>query len=50
MLILTASTEPGLLERMAEAGADGVLDKTSDLKEIEGEVRRLARAGDDNES
>jgi DNA-binding NarL/FixJ family response regulator len=50
VLILTASFEPGHLERMAEVGADGVLDKTSDLKEIAAEVRRLTSAGDDNES
>jgi two-component system response regulator DesR len=50
VLILTASPEPGLLERMAEAGADRVLDKTSVLEEIAGEVRRLASGGNDNES
>jgi two-component system, NarL family, response regulator DesR len=50
VLILTASPEPGLLERMAEPGADGVLDKTSGLKEIVAEVRRLASGANDNES
>jgi DNA-binding NarL/FixJ family response regulator len=50
VLILTASFESGHLERMAEMGADGVLDKTSELKELAAEVRRLASAGDDNES
>ena|SRR5215203_93042 len=50
VLILTASVEAGLLERMAEAGADRVLDKTSVLEEIAGEVRRLASGGNDNES
>ena len=50
VLILTASLEPGLLERMAEADVDGVLDKTSDLKEIVAEVRRLASRRNDNES
>lgn len=50
MLILTASFESGHLEKMAEVGADGVLDKTSDLKEIVAEVRRLASAGGDDES
>jgi DNA-binding NarL/FixJ family response regulator len=42
VLILTASPEAGLLERMAEAGADGVLDKTRLPQEIVAEVRRLA--------
>jgi DNA-binding NarL/FixJ family response regulator len=50
VLILTASFESGHLEKMAEVGADGVLDKTSDLKEIVAEVRRLASAGGDDES
>jgi DNA-binding NarL/FixJ family response regulator len=50
VLILTASPEPGLLERMAEADVDGVLDKTSGLKEIVAEVRRLASGANDNES
>jgi DNA-binding NarL/FixJ family response regulator len=41
VLILTASIEPGLGGRMAEAGADGVLDKTAALTEIASEVARL---------
>ena len=41
VLILTASIEPGLQGRMAEAGADGVLDKTAALTEIASEVARL---------
>jgi DNA-binding NarL/FixJ family response regulator len=41
VLILTASLEPGLRGRMAEAGADGVLDKTAALTEIASEVARL---------
>jgi hypothetical protein len=35
---------------MADVGADGVLDKTSKLKELAAEVRRLASAGDEDES
>jgi DNA-binding NarL/FixJ family response regulator len=42
VLILTASVEAGLLVRMAEAGADGVLHKTSLLQELVAEVKRLA--------
>jgi two-component system response regulator DesR len=41
VLVLTASIEPGLRGRMAEAGADGVLDKTAALSEIASEVERL---------
>jgi DNA-binding NarL/FixJ family response regulator len=41
VLILTASIEPGLEGRMAEAGADGVLNKTAALSEIASEVARL---------
>ena len=41
VLILTASIEPGLGERMAEAGANGLLDKTAALTEIASEVARL---------
>jgi DNA-binding NarL/FixJ family response regulator len=41
VLILTASVEAGLLERMARSGADGVLDKTKLPQEIVAEVRRL---------
>ena len=45
VLILTVSIEPGLQGRMAEAGADGVLDKTAALTEIASEVARLGRGG-----
>ena len=45
VLVLTASIEPGLPEGMAQAGADGVLDKTSAVPEIVSEVGRLAGAG-----
>ncbi len=41
VLILTVSIEPGLQRRMAEAGADGVLNKTAALSEIASEVARL---------
>ena len=43
VLVLTASIEPGLRERAAEAGADGVLDKSAELAEIAATVARLAR-------
>ena len=42
VLVLTASIEPRLRERMAQAGADGVLDKTTALTGIVSEVVRLA--------
>ena len=45
VLILTVSMEPGLQRRMAEAGADGVLNKTAALTEIASEVARLGRGG-----
>jgi DNA-binding NarL/FixJ family response regulator len=45
VLVLSASTEPGLRERMAQAGADGVLDKSTAPTEIVAEVGRLAGAG-----
>ena len=45
VLILTASIEPGLQGRMAEAGADGVLNKMAALTEIVSEVARLGRRG-----
>jgi DNA-binding NarL/FixJ family response regulator len=45
VLILTVSIEPGLQGRMAEAGADGVLDKTAALSEMASEVARLGRGG-----
>ncbi len=41
VLILTVSIEPGLEGRMAEAGADGVLNKTAAFSEIASEVARL---------
>ena len=41
VLVLTASIEPGLHERVAAAGADGLLDKTAALTEIASEVARL---------
>jgi DNA-binding NarL/FixJ family response regulator len=50
VLILTASVEAGLLVRMAEAGADGGLDKTSLLQELVAEVKRLASGPNDNET
>jgi DNA-binding NarL/FixJ family response regulator len=50
VLILTANPEAGLLERMEEAGADGVLDKTSLPQEIADEVRHLASGGNNTES
>ena len=50
VLILTASVEAGLLVRMAEAGADGVLDKTSLSQELVAEVKRLASGPNDNET
>jgi DNA-binding NarL/FixJ family response regulator len=43
VLVLSASIEPGLAERVAEAGADGVLNKAAALTEIVAEVARLAR-------
>ena len=45
VLVLTASIEPGLPERMARAGADGLLDKSRAVPEIVAEVGRLADAG-----
>jgi two-component system, NarL family, response regulator DesR len=50
VLILTASPEPGLVERMAEVGADGVLDKKRLFQELVTEVRRLASGPTDNET
>jgi two-component system response regulator DesR len=43
VLILTVSIEPGLEGRMAEAGADGVLNKMAAFSEIASEVARLGR-------
>jgi DNA-binding NarL/FixJ family response regulator len=45
VLVLTASIEPGLPERVTEAGADGLLNKTATLTEIVAEVGRLAGVG-----
>ncbi len=45
VLVLSASIEPRLRERMAEAGADGVLNKAAALTEIASEVARLGRGG-----
>jgi DNA-binding NarL/FixJ family response regulator len=45
VLVLTASIEPGLHERVAAAGADGLLDKTAALTEIASEVALLGRGG-----
>jgi DNA-binding NarL/FixJ family response regulator len=42
VLVLSASIEPRLHERMAEAGADGVLAKTTALTGIVAAVARLA--------
>jgi DNA-binding NarL/FixJ family response regulator len=41
VLVLTASLESNLLERMATAGADGLLNKTRPIAETAAEVRRL---------
>jgi DNA-binding NarL/FixJ family response regulator len=45
VLVLSASIEPRLRERMAEAGADGVLNKATPLTGIVSEVGRLAGVG-----
>jgi two-component system response regulator DesR len=45
VLILSASLEPGLPERVAQAGADGLLDKATAVREIVAEVRHLAGMG-----
>jgi DNA-binding NarL/FixJ family response regulator len=45
VLILSASIEPGLHERVTEAGADGLLNKTTLPTEIVAEVGRLAGVG-----
>jgi len=41
VMVLTASLESDLLERMAKAGVNGVLDKTRPPAEVVAEVRRL---------
>jgi DNA-binding NarL/FixJ family response regulator len=45
VLVLSASIEPGVHERVAEAGADGVLNKATAVTEIVAEVGRLAGVG-----
>jgi DNA-binding NarL/FixJ family response regulator len=42
VLVLSASLEPGVHGRAAEAGADGVLNKAAELPRIVAEVERLA--------
>jgi len=45
VLVLSASIEPRLQERVTEAGADGVLNKATAVPEIVSEVGRLAGVG-----
>ena len=45
VLVLSASIEPGVQERLAKAGADGVLDKTIAPTEIAAAVARLGGLG-----
>jgi DNA-binding NarL/FixJ family response regulator len=45
VLVLSASLEPGVRERVTEAGADGVLNKATTPTEIVSEVGRLAGVG-----
>jgi two-component system response regulator DesR len=47
VLVLSASVEPGLRQRAAEAGADGLLNKAEALTEIVAEVARMGGAGKD---
>ena len=47
VLVLSASVEPGLRQRAAKAGADGLLNKAEALTEIVAEVARLGGAGKD---
>ena len=49
VLVLSASVEPGLRQRAAEAGADGLLNKAEALTEIVAEVARLGGARKDRE-
>lgn len=44
VVILSASLDPGNLERATEAGVDGVLDKLSSPDEIIATIRRLGDA------
>jgi DNA-binding NarL/FixJ family response regulator len=46
VLILSAAIDPGVHERMAQAGADGVLNKAAELPQIVAEVERLAGRSD----
>jgi DNA-binding NarL/FixJ family response regulator len=46
VLVLSAAIDPGVHERMAQAGADGVLDKSTAVPEIVAEVGRLAGRSD----
>ena len=45
VLILSARVEPGLPERLAQAGADGVLKKATALSEIVSELAGQAGGG-----
>jgi two-component system, NarL family, response regulator DevR len=45
VLVPSASVDPGVRERVAQAGADGLLDKTMAVTEIVAEVGRLAGVG-----
>ena len=47
VLVLSASVEPRLRQRAAEAGADGLLNKAEALTEIVAEVARMGGAGKD---
>jgi len=46
VLILSANLDPGAARRMAELGADGMLDKMASLPEIVARVRHLAGVGE----
>ena len=50
VLVLSASIEPGVQERVFGAGADGVLDKTMAPTEIAAAVARLGGLGGDPEA
>jgi DNA-binding NarL/FixJ family response regulator len=47
VLVLSANIAPGVRERVAEAGADGVLNKATPLTWIVAEAGRLAGAAGD---